>query len=172
MPVSTDADVATAKSAYDFVVLDNKKNEYPLSNRRGHPTLFVNVASQCGLTKDSYASLVTLQDRYKDRNFLVLGMPCNQFASQEPGTDEEITQTACTKFSANFPILAKIDVNGDHASPLWKWLKKMKPGFLGTEGIKWNFTSFLVDGNGQVVERYSPGVKVEDVEKNLLPLLK
>jgi glutathione peroxidase-type tryparedoxin peroxidase len=170
--ISTDADLAKAKSAYDFIVADAKHEPFDLAQRRGKVTLIANVASKCGLTKDGYQAYTTLYDRYKDRGFTVLAFPCNGFASQEPGTESEICAFAAKEFRVEFPIMAKIDVNGDHASPLWKYLKKEKPGIFGTEGIKWNFTSFLVDSQGKVVTRYSPGEKADVIEKDLLPLLK
>ena len=164
--------MSTAKtSAYDFVVLDGKKAEYPLSTRRGHPTLIMNVASQCGYAERGYTAATELYEKYKEFGFTVLAFPCNSFSSQEPGTEEEITHMACSRFKANFPIMKKVEVNGDNAEPLWLWLQRAKTGFLGTAFIKWNFTSFLVGPDGQVVERFSPGVPAKDVEKLLLPLL-
>ena len=171
MPISTDADLVKAKSAYDFVVLDSKKNEYDLSIHEGNVTLFVNVASHCALfTKDSYSALTILYEHYKNRGFSVIGFPSNQFF-HEPDSEEQVEKFACTKFNATFPLMAKIEVNGDNASPLWKWLKEQKPGSCGIQAIKWNFTSFLVDKCGNVVERFSPGVTVEDVEDDLVGAL-
>ena len=170
MPISTDADLVKATSAYDFTVLDAKKKEYNLHRHKGNPTLFVNVASQCGLTTESYKSMTVLYDHYKSRNFSVLAFPCNQFGSQEPGDEAEVEKFVCTKFNAAYPLMAKIEVNGPNASPLWKWLKERKGGCCGDD-IKWNFTSFLVDKEGNVVERYSPGVTVEDIEDDLVGAL-
>ena len=168
--ISTDADLEKATSAYDFVVLDSKKHPYNLNKHRGNPTLFVNVASQCDLTKDSYTAMTLLYDHYKSRGFSVIGFPCNQFANQEPGDEAAVEKFACTKFNATYPLMAKVNVNGPDASPLWKWLKNRKPGTCG-DNIKWNFTSFLVDREGNVIERYSPGVSVDDVEDDLVGAL-
>jgi glutathione peroxidase-type tryparedoxin peroxidase len=165
------AEVAAAKSAFDFTVLDAKKQPYDLAQRRGFPTLVMNVASKCGLTKSGYEAATVLYDKYKDRGFTVLAFPCNQFASQEPGTEEEVQEFACSRFKANFPILAKVDVNGPSASPFWEYMKHARPGLLGTEGIKWNFSGFLIDGEGQVVKRYGPGPSVAEVEADLVKLL-
>jgi len=112
-----------------------------------------------------------LYDHYKNRGFSVIGFPCNQFGGTEPGSDEEVEKFVCTKFNATFPLMSKVDVNGDDASPLWKWLKEQKPGTCGMTNVKWNFTSFLVDKEGNVIERYSPGVSVEDVEDDLVGAL-
>jgi glutathione peroxidase-type tryparedoxin peroxidase len=163
---------AAGKTAYDFTVLDAKKQPFDLAQRKGHPTLVMNVASECGYTKGGYEAATALYDKYKDRGFTVLAFPCNQFGSQEPGTEEQIQQFACSRFKANFPIMAKVDVNGPEASPFWEHLKHAKPGLLGTEGIKWNFTGFLIDGEGQVINRYSPSPSVSQVEADLTPLLK
>lgn len=158
-------------SIYDFEVLDAKKQPYDLKQHKGKPLLIYNVASKCGYTEGGYTTAQALYSKYKSQGFTVLAFPCNQFAGQEPGTESEIQQFACQRFNAEFPIMAKVDVNGDHAHPLWAYLKKTVPGILGTESIKWNFTSFLVDGNGVPIERYSPGAKEAEVEKKLLPLL-
>ncbi len=159
-----------APNAYDFTVRDSKGRPFPMAQFRGRPTLVMNVASQCGISLSAYPMATELFDKYKDRGFTVVAFPCN-FTGQEPGTEEEIAHFACSKFKAKFPMMKKVEVNGEKADPLWKWLQKAKPGFLGTEFIKWNFTSFLIGCNGQVVERFSPGVSVADVESALLPQL-
>ncbi|CAN4099100.1 unnamed protein product [Withania somnifera] len=143
------------KSIYDFTVKDIQGNEVPLSNYRGKVLLIVNVASKCGLTDQNYKELNVLYEKYKDQGFEILAFPCNQFLWQEPGTNEEIQQTVCTRFKAEFPVFEKIDVNGDNVAPLFKFLKSEKGGFLGN-AIKWNFTKFLVNKEGNVVERYGP----------------
>ena len=158
-------------SIYDFEVLDTKKQPYDLKQHKGKPLLIMNVASKCGFTNGGYTTAQALYSKYKSQGFTVLAFPCNQFGGQEPGTEAEIQQFACQRFNAEFPIMAKVDVNGDHAHPLWVYLKKTVPGILGTESIKWNFTSFLVNGDGVPIERYSPGAKEAEVEKKLLPLL-
>jgi len=162
---------AIPKSAFDFVALDANKQEFPLSQFRGHPVLIVNVASEGGFTQGAWDSANALYKRYKDRGFVILAFPCSQFANQAPGNDEDIQHNIISKFHAEFPVLGKVDVNGDDASPLWKWLKHQRPGLLGTEFIKWNFTSFLIDGNGQVVQRFMPGIPEKEIEAALIPVL-
>ncbi len=117
---------------------------------KGKTALIVNVASNCGFT-GQYAGMQEVYDKYKDRNFVVLGFPCNQFGGQEPGTDEEVNTFACTKYKVSFPMFSKVDVNGDKASPLYKYLKEQKGGWFG-DGIKWNFSKFLVSKDGTVIE--------------------
>ncbi|ORC87606.1 putative glutathione peroxidase-like protein 3 [Trypanosoma theileri] len=163
--------LVAGRTIYDFQVLDADHRLYNLSQHKGHPLLIYNVASRCGYTKGGYETATTLYNKYKDKGFTVLAFPCNQFGGQEPGSAQEVKEFACTRFKADFPIMAKIDVNGEKAHPLYEYLKKAKPGLLGTEAIKWNFTSFLVDKNGVPVERFSPGASVSEIEKKLVPLL-
>jgi glutathione peroxidase len=137
---------------------------------KGKVALIVNTASQCGFT-GHYAGMQALQDKFADRGFTVLAFPCNQFGGQEPGTDEEISKFVCTKFKGTFPIFSKVDVNGDKAAPLFKYLKASKGGWFG-DGIKWNFTKFLVDREGKVIERYAPTTSPESIEKDIEKLLK
>lgn len=152
------------KSFFDFTVKDAKGNDYPLSQHKGQLVLVVNVASKCGFTPQ-YAGLEKLFQKYKDRGFLVLGFPCNQFGAQEPGADSEI-QTFCqTNYGVSFPVLAKIDVNGENTDPLYQFLKSNAPGFLGTEAIKWNFTKFLIGPNGNVISRHAPQEEPESLDK-------
>ncbi len=127
----------------------------------GHVVLVVNVASQCGFTPQ-YAGLQALHERYHDRGFSVLGFPCNQFGSQEPGTDAEIHSFCETNYHVTFPIFSKVDVNGPKADPLFTWLKSKKGGLMG-RAIKWNFTKFLVDRTGTVRERYAPTTTPESI---------
>jgi glutathione peroxidase len=130
----------------------------------------VNVASRCGFTPQ-YSGLEALYRKYRDRGFEVLGFPCNQFGSQEPGSDAEI-QTFCSKrFDVTFPLFAKVEVNGAGAHPLYRLLKGERPGILGTEAIKWNFTKFLVNRQGEVVKRYAPNDKPEDLDAAVAALL-
>ncbi|CAL5414083.1 unnamed protein product [Camellia sinensis] len=159
----------TPKSIYDFTVKDIRGNDVPLSNYNGKVVLIVNVASKCGLTQSNYKELNILYEKYKDQGFEILAFPSNQFW-QEPGTNEKIQETACTMFKAEFPVFEKIDVNGKDAAPLYKFLKSEKGGILG-DGIKWNYTKFLVNKEGKVVERYAPTLPPLKIEKDIQNLL-
>ena len=161
---------ATAQSAWDFEAQSITGKPMPLSHWKGKVALIVNTASQCGLTPQ-YKGLQALYDQYKDRGFVVLGFPSNQFGAQEPGTNSEISQFCELNYGVSFPMFAKIDVNGDDAHPLYKWLKSAKPGLLGSEAIKWNFSKFLVDRTGQVVERYAPTTSPESLGADIDKLL-
>jgi len=158
-------------SIYDIPVKSIDGHEQTLANYRGSPLLVVNVASKCGFTPQ-YTGLEALQRKYAERGFAVLGFPCDQFGHQEPGNEAEIQQFCKLNYDVSFPMFAKIDVNGANAHPLYQFLKKQQPGILGTEGIKWNFTKFLIDGNGNVVKRYAPTDKPEDLTKDIEALLK
>ena len=157
-------------SVHDFTVKDIWGDPVPLDRYKGEVLLIVNVASHCGFTPQ-YKGLEALQEKFHGRGFDVLGFPCNQFGAQEPGTEKEIQQFCETHYGVTFPLFAKIDVNGDAAAPLYKHLKSAKKGLLGTEAIKWNFTKFLVDRDGEVVARYAPNDTPEsiaaDIEKRL-----
>ena len=157
-------------SIYDFKVEDIKHTEQALAAYQGKVLLIVNVASQCGFTPQ-YTGLEALYERYKDRGLVILGFPCNQFGSQEPGNAEEILNFCTVNYGVNFPLFAKVDVNGDQAHPLYRYLTETKPGLLGTKGIKWNFTKFLVDREGKVVERYAPNAKPEELAGDIEKLL-
>ena len=133
-----------------------------LSEFQGQVLLIVNVASQCGFTPQ-YAGLEALQRAYADRGFQVLGFPCNQFGSQEPGSAEEIAAFCDTRFEVSFPMFAKVEVNGKGAHPLYAFLKAAAPGALGTQAIKWNFTKFLVDRDGRVIDRFAPATRPEEL---------
>ena len=141
-----------------------------LSPYAGKVLLIVNVASKCGFTPQ-YEGLEALHRRYAARGFAVLGFPCNQFGGQEPGSADEIASFCSLTYDVTFPIFGKIDVNGPDAAPLYRWLKKQAPGLFGTEGIKWNFTKFLIDRAGNVVERYAPQTKPEDIAEDIEKLL-
>lgn len=141
-----------------------------LSEQQGQVLLIVNTASKCGFTPQ-YAGLEALQRKYADRGFSVIGFPCNQFGKQEPGNAEEIANFCKLTYDVTFPVMAKIDVNGDGAVPLYRWLKEQAPGVLGTRGIKWNFTKFLIDRAGRVVRRYGPAEKPERLERDIEALL-
>lgn len=160
----------TPKSVYNFTVKDIKGNDVPLSNYNGKVLLIVNVASKCGFTQSNYKELNVLYERYKDQGFEILAFPCNQFGWQEPGTNEEIQDTVCTNFKAEFPVFDKIEVNGNNAAPLYKFLKSEKGGLL-VDAIKWNFTKFLVNKEGKVLERYSPSTSPLKIEKDIQNLL-
>jgi glutathione peroxidase len=136
----------------------------------GKVLLIVNTASKCGFTPQ-YAGLEALYREYKDRGFEVLAFPCNQFMGQEPGDAEEIASFCSLTYDVTFPIFAKIDVNGSGADPLWKWLKTEKGGLLGLDGIKWNFTKFLVDREGRVAARYAPNDSPEGLRGAIEALL-
>jgi len=154
----------------DFHVKAADGSDADLSAYAGKVLLVVNVASKCGFTPQ-YEGLEALHRKYADRGFEVLGFPCNQFGAQEPGNAEEIANFCSLTYDVTFPVFAKIDVNGSGADPLYGELKKQAPGFLGTEGIKWNFTKFLVGRDGQVVERYAPTTKPEEIAADIEKLL-
>jgi glutathione peroxidase len=159
-----------ATDLYSFTVRTADGGAQPLADFRGKVVLVVNVASRCGFTPQ-YEGLQALHAAYRDRGFTVLGFPCNQFAGQEPGSDAEIQQFCRTSYDVEFPVMAKLEVNGAAADPLFAWLKRSAPGLLGTEAIKWNFTKFLVGRNGQVRARYATQAKPDslraDIEKAL-----
>lgn len=159
------------KSIYDFTVMDMKKKPVSLETYKGKVMLIVNTATGCGFTPQ-YKELEEMYRLYKNQGFTVLGFPCNQFGHQAPGTEEEITEFCELNYGVTFPQLAKIEVNGENAAPLYKWLKKQKSGFLGTQSIKWNFTKFLVDREGKVVKRFSPSDTQKEIEPAVLELLK
>ncbi|GMY32400.1 probable glutathione peroxidase 2 isoform X1 [Fagus crenata] len=164
------AEDTTSKSLYDFTVKDIRGNDVSLSEYSGKVLLIVNVASKCGLTQTNYKELNVLHEKYKNQGFEILAFPCNQFAGQEPGNNDEIQEVACTMFKAEFPIFDKIEVNGKNAAPIYKFLKTQKGGIFG-DGIKWNFTKFLVNKEGKVVERYAPTTSPLKIEKDIQKLL-
>lgn len=159
-----------SKTFFDYTVKDSKQAEYPLSQFKGKVVLVVNVASKCGFTPQ-YTGLETLFKNYREKGLVILGFPCNQFGAQEPGTDSDIQQFCSLTYQVTFPVLAKVDVNGDAAAPVYQHLKSESPGILGTEGIKWNFTKFLIDRSGKVVKRFAPQDKPEDIAKDIEALL-
>jgi glutathione peroxidase len=142
----------------------------PLRDYAGKVLLIVNVASKCGFTPQ-YEGLEALYKKYADRGLVVLGFPCNQFGAQEPGAESEIAAFCSTTYGVNFPMFAKVDVNGEKAHPLYKLLKHDAPGLLGSEAIKWNFTKFLVDRSGKVVRRYAPTDTPPSIAKDIEALL-
>ena len=141
-----------------------------LGSHKGEVMLIVNVASKCGFTPQ-YEGLEGLQGKYRDRGFSVIGFPCNQFGGQEPGDAEEIANFCKLTYDVSFPVMGKIDVNGDNAAPIYQYLKDEAPGLLGSKGIKWNFTKFLVNRAGKVVKRYPPQAKPEDLTRDIEALL-
>jgi glutathione peroxidase len=157
-------------SLYDFPVKTIDGQSQTLDAYRGRVLLIVNVASKCGYTPQ-YTGLEALYRRHKDAGLTVLGFPCDQFGHQEPGDEAEIQSFCSLRYDVSFPLFAKIEVNGGGAHPLYQHLKAEKKGLLGTEAIKWNFTKFLVDRNGDVLKRYAPQDTPESIEKNLKPLL-
>src|SRR5262245_16020120 len=159
-----------ATSFYDLEANTIDGQGQRLGDYRGKAVLVVNVASKCGFTPQ-YTGLEALYRKFKDRGFAILGFPCDQFGHQEPGNEAEIKNFCSLTYDVSFPMFAKVDVNGSNAHPLYQHLKKSQPGVLGTEGIKWNFTKFLVDTKGQVVERYAPTATPADIEKDLAKLL-
>ena len=141
-----------------------------LDDYAGKVLLIVNTASNCGFTPQ-YEGLEDLYMRYRQRDFEVLGFPCNQFGAQEPGEADEIAGFCQKNYGVTFPMFAKIDVNGEHAHPLYQYLKKAAPGLLGSEGIKWNFTKFLVNRQGEVIERYASATAPESIARDIEALL-
>ena len=155
---------------YDFTVDDIEGKPVKLDRFKGKVLLVVNTASKCGFTPQ-YKGLEALYRKYHDRGLEVLGFPCNQFGAQEPGSEQEIATFCQTNYDVTFPMFAKIDVNGDATAPLYRYLKHEKPGLLGTEAIKWNFTKFLVSRDGKVVRRYPPTAKPQKIAADIEALL-
>ncbi len=155
---------------YDIAVRRLDSSDTTLADWRGKVLLIVNTASQCGFTPQ-YAGLEALYKKYKDRGFAVLGFPCNQFGAQEPGTADDIGAFCEKNYGVSFPLFDKVDVNGPRAHPLYVRLKQDAPGILGTDGIKWNFTKFLVDRHGKVVSRYAPTTSPNALDSDVLQLL-
>ncbi|WP_286947895.1 glutathione peroxidase [Acetobacterium sp. UBA5834] len=154
---------------YDFTVKDATGQDVSMKEYQGKVLLIVNTATGCGLTPQ-YAGLQDLYDTYRDQGFEILDFPCNQFANQAPGSDDEIKSFCETRFGVTFKIFHKIDVNGDNADPLFNFLKNEQGGILGSK-IKWNFTKFLVNKQGQVVKRFAPTDEPEKIENDIKKLL-
>ena len=157
-------------SIYDIEVTTIDGQRKKMDEYRGKTLLVVNVASKCGFTPQ-YAGLQRLYEKYKDEGFTVLGFPCDQFRHQEPGNEEEIKNFCSTNYNVTFPMFSKINVNGADTHPLYAFLKSEKKGLLGSESIKWNFTKFLVDANGDVVKRYAPNETPEKISEELKAVL-
>src|SRR5262245_21885467 len=158
-------------TVYDFQATSIEGQQIPLKNYSGKVLLVVNVASKCGFTPQ-YSGLESLYEKYKDRGLVILGFPSNQFGKQEPGTDSEIKTFCDTRFGVTFPLFSKIDVNGSNAHPLYSFLKQARRGVLGTSRIKWNFTKFLIDRNGQPIKRFGPQVQPQALEAEVQAALK
>lgn len=156
---------------HSFKVQDNQDKPYDLAQHKNQVTLVVNVASKCGFTKQ-YTGLEALYREYKSQGFTILAFPCNQFGAQEPGTNEQIQEFCSLTYDVTFPVLAKVDVNGDKSAPVYTWLKSSAPGLLGTEAIKWNFTKFLIAKDGMVLQRYAPQVEPKDLNLDIQKALK
>jgi glutathione peroxidase len=157
-------------SVYDFEANTIDGSKQSLAAYKGKTLLIVNVASKCGFTPQ-YTGLEAMYRKFKDKGFEILGFPCDQFGHQEPGDEKAIKDFCSLTYEVSFPMYAKIKVNGDDAHPLYRYLKHEKPGLLGTEGIKWNFTKFLIDGSGNVISRYAPTDTPAAIEKDLAKLL-
>lgn len=157
-------------AVYDFTAQTINGEPRSLGDYRGQVLLLVNVASQCGFTPQ-YEGLEALWQKYRKRGLVVLGFPCNQFGGQEPGDDAAIASFCGSKYDVSFPLFAKMEVNGEAAHPLWQHLKKAAPGVLGSERIKWNFTKFLVNREGQVVKRYGSITKPQQISADIERLL-
>ena len=155
---------------YDFSAKDIKGNEVSLADYQGKVLLIVNTASKCGFTPQ-FEGLQNLHKELGDKGFEVLGFPCNQFLSQDPGDEDAISQFCSLNYGVSFPMFAKIEVNGEGTHPLFRFLKKEAKGLMGSEKVKWNFTKFLVDSNGQVVRRYAPTAKPEEIRADIEKLL-
>ena len=155
---------------YNISVKDIDMNSVDLRSYEGKTLLIVNVASKCGFTPQ-YKDLQNLYEKYQEQGLEVLGFPCNQFGAQEPGTNEEVKSFCDLNYNVSFRMFDKIDVNGSNASPLFKYLKHESPGIMGTEAVKWNFTKFLVNSDGQVVKRFAPKDGESEFESELQKIL-
>lgn len=159
-----------SKTIYEFEMLLNNGEVKTMSDYQGKVLLIVNTASKCGFTPQ-YEGLQALREKYKDKDFEILGFPCDQFGHQEPGDDKEIEQFCSLTYNVDFPLFRKSEVNGDNASDLYQFLKQQAPGLLGSKSIKWNFTKFLVNKKGEVVGRYAPNTKPEAMAQDIEKLL-
>jgi len=166
--VNTNNDIV--QNIYEFVCKNIDGKRISLSNYKNKVLLIVNTASQCGFTPQ-YEGLEELQRKYSSQGFTVLGFPCNQFGSQEPGDEKQIQEFCETKYQTSFPLFKKIDVNGFHSIPLFYFLKSQARGILGTKAIKWNFTKFLINRDGEVIKRFAPLDKPHELERHIESLL-
>jgi glutathione peroxidase len=157
---------AAASSIYDFEALSIEGKPAHFSTQRGKVLLIVNTASACGFTPQ-FKGLEALWETYRDKGLVVIGFPSNEFGAQDPGSNDEIASFCELNYGVNFPMMAKVEVNGAGAHPLWKWLTAQAPGLLGSQAIKWNFTKFLVGRDGKVVKRYAPTDTPESMKKDI-----
>lgn len=155
---------------YDFRVKQTEGSDVSIGDFKGKTLLVVNTASACGFTPQ-YEGLENLYKKYKDKGLMILAFPCNQFGKQEPGSDSEIKEFCDLKFNITFPLMSKVEVNGDDAEPLFQYLKEKLPGIMGSQAIKWNFTKFLIDKEGKPVKRYAPKDMPESMEKDIEAIL-
>ena len=155
---------------YDFKANLINGDEVSIDQYRGKVMLIVNTASKCGFTPQ-YKELETFYQKYKSDGLVVLGFPCNQFMNQEPGDDMEIHSFCRTNYGITFPLFAKVDVRGEQAHPLFQYLTEQAPGVMGSKVIKWNFTKFLIDRDGNIIKRFAPSTKLSEVEKSIVDLL-
>ena len=162
--------MSDATTIADFTAKLPDGGEIDLADKRGKVLLIVNTASKCGFTPQ-YDGLEALWRTYRDRGLEVIAFPCNQFGAQEPGSAEEIASFCSLNYGVSFPVMAKVEVNGSGADPLFEWLKKEAPGLMGSRSIKWNFTKFLIGRDGKVVRRYAPTDKPEDIARDIEKLL-
>jgi glutathione peroxidase len=154
--------MASATTIYDFAPTKQLGEPLPMSELKGKVVLIVNVASKCGFTPQ-YEGLEALHEKYADKGLIILGFPCNQFGGQEPGTDEEIKNFCTTNYGVKFQMMKKVDVNGEHADPLWEHIKTEKPGLMGMKRVKWNYEKFLISRDGKVVDRWASTTKPESL---------
>ena len=159
-----------SSALYGFTAQNISGKPVSLKDYAGKVVLIVNTASKCGFTPQ-YKGLEVLHQKYKDKGLVILGFPCNQFGNQEPGNSNKISEFCELNYGVTFPLFDKVDVNGDNAHPLFNFLKAEKPGLLGTKNIKWNFTKFLVNKNGDVVKRFAPIAKPSQMEADIIALL-
>ena len=157
-------------TVFDFTCKTAGGSDRPLDEFKGKVLLVVNTASKCGFTPQ-FEGLEKLYEEYKDKGLEILGFPCNQFGKQDPGSNDEIQEFCQLNYGVSFPMFGKIEVNGSGADPLFKHLKSEAPGMLGSQGIKWNFTKFLINTDGEVVKRYAPATKPEDIASDIEELL-
>lgn len=157
-------------SIYDFQVKDSKGESISLSEFKDKVVIVVNTASKCGYTPQ-YKDLQALYEEFKDQGLVILGFPCNQFMNQEPGSNEEIQSFCELNYGVTFPILGKVEVNGENSEPLFKYLCEKAPGIMGIKAIKWNFTKFIIDKNGEVIERFAPQTNPQEMKKTIEELL-
>lgn len=158
--------MAKPSSIYDFEALSIEGKPAHLSTQRGKVLLIVNTASQCGFTPQ-FAGLEQLWKDYRDRGLVIVGFPSNQFGQQDPGSNDEIASFCELNYGVSFPMMAKVDVNGSNAHPLWQWLTEQAPGVLGSKAIKWNFTKFLIGRDGKVLKRYAPADSPDSLRKDI-----